>query len=57
VVFNSLGAIIAAAKLESLKPGQPARAWTAKAPVALGAQLGEPMLLATERVELLLSRP
>jgi Peptidase family M23 len=55
VVFNPLGAIIAAAKLESVKPGQPARAWTAKAPVALGAQLGEPLLLATERVELLAS--
>jgi hypothetical protein len=55
VVFDPLGAVIAAAKLQALKPGQPARAWTAKAPATLAAQLGEPLVLATERVELLAS--
>jgi hypothetical protein len=55
VVFNPLGVVIAAGKLQTLKPGQPARAWTAKAPVTLEAQLGEPLVLSTERVELLTS--
>jgi hypothetical protein len=52
VVFDPLGAIIAAARLQSAKPGQPARAWTAKAPATLDAQLGEPLALSTDRVEL-----
>jgi hypothetical protein len=55
VVFNALGAVIAAARLEALKPGQPARAWTEKVTATLAAQLGEPLVLSTERVELLAS--
>jgi hypothetical protein len=55
IVSNPLGAILATAKLEALKPGQPARAWTEKAPATLAAQLGEPLVLATERVDLLAS--
>lgn len=52
VLFNPVGAIVAAAKLSSLEPGQKARAWTEKAVATLAAQLGEPLSLATERVEL-----
>ena len=52
IVFNPVGAIIAAARLETLRPGHPAVAWTAKARATLAAQLGEPLALATERVEL-----
>jgi murein DD-endopeptidase MepM/ murein hydrolase activator NlpD len=52
VVFNPLGAVVAAAQLSALEPGQKARAWTEKAVATLAAQLGEPLSLATERVEL-----
>ncbi|MGH3102553.1 MAG: M23 family metallopeptidase [Gaiellaceae bacterium] len=52
IVFNPLGAVIAAAKLASLEPGQGAVAFTERALATLEAQLGEPFSLATERVEL-----
>jgi hypothetical protein len=52
VVFNPVGAVVAAAKLSALQPGQKARAWTEKAVATLAAQLGEPLSLVTERVEL-----
>lgn len=52
VVFNPIGAVIAAAQLAALKPGHPAVAWTLKAKATLAAQLGEPLSLATDRVEL-----
>jgi hypothetical protein len=52
IVFNPLGAVITAARLQALKPGQGALAWTAKAEATLAAQLGEPLQLATERIEL-----
>jgi Peptidase family M23 len=55
VVFNPLGAVIAAARLEAVNPGHLARAWTEKAPATLEAQLGQPLTLSTERVELLAS--
>jgi hypothetical protein len=51
-VFNPVGALIAAAKVSALKPGQAAVAWTQKALVTLEAQLGEPMTLATEKIVL-----
>jgi murein DD-endopeptidase MepM/ murein hydrolase activator NlpD len=51
-VFNPVGALIQAAKLSALKPGQPAVAWTQKALATLEAQLGEPMTLATEKIVL-----
>jgi hypothetical protein len=51
-VFNPLGALIQAAKISALKPGQPAVAWTQKALATLEAQLGEPMTLATEKIVL-----
>lgn len=49
-VFNPVGALIAAAKISALKPGQAAVAWTQKALATLEAQLGEPMTLATEKI-------
>jgi len=52
LVFNPAGAIIAAAKLKALKAGQAAVAWTARAEATLAAQLGEPLKLSTERIEL-----
>jgi peptidase M23-like protein len=51
-VFNPVGALIQAAKLAALKPGQAAVAWTQKALATLDAQLGEPMTLATEKIVL-----
>lgn len=51
-VFNPVGALIAAAKVSALKPGQPAVAWTQRALATLEAQLGEPMTLATEKIVL-----
>lgn len=52
IVFDPLGAIISAAKLRALRPGQGAVAWTQRALATLPAQLGEPLSLVTERVEL-----
>jgi Peptidase family M23 len=52
IVFNPVGAVIAAAQLAGLEPGHPAVAWTLKAKATLAAQLGEPLSLATNRVEL-----
>jgi hypothetical protein len=51
-VFNPVGALIAAAKLSALKPGQAAVAWTQKALATIEAQLGEPMTLTTEKIVL-----
>jgi Peptidase family M23 len=51
-VFNPVGALIQAAKLSALKPGQVAVAWTQKALATIEAQLGEPMTLATEKIVL-----
>lgn len=52
VLENPLGAFLATARLDSLKPGQGAVAWTEKALSTLAAQLGEPQVLATARVVL-----
>jgi hypothetical protein len=51
-VFNPLGALITAAKLDALRPGQPAVAWTRRALATLDAQLGAPFSLATEKIVL-----
>jgi hypothetical protein len=51
-VFNPVGALITAAKLDALRPGQPAVAWTRKALATLDAQLGAPFSLATEKIVL-----
>lgn len=52
VISDPLGALIASAKLSVLKRGQPAVAWTERAPATLEAALGEPMMLTAERVVL-----
>jgi hypothetical protein len=52
LVFDPLGALIEAAQLASLEPGQSAVAWTEKGRATIEAALGEPMSLVTERVEL-----
>ena len=52
LVFDSLGALAVDDVLESLAPGSPIVAWTEKAPASLEAQLGEPLALATEKIEL-----
>jgi hypothetical protein len=51
-VFDPVGALITAAKLDALKPGQPAVAWTQKALATLDAQLGAPLALATQKITL-----
>jgi murein DD-endopeptidase MepM/ murein hydrolase activator NlpD len=51
-VFNPLGALITGAKLDALRPGQPAVAWTQRALATLQAQLGEPFSLSTEKIVL-----
>ena len=52
LIYNPVGALIAAAQLSTLKPGQAAVAWTVKATATLAAALGEPFKLATDRVQL-----
>jgi len=52
VISNPLGALIASAQLAALKRGQPAVAWTAKAPATIEAALGTPLILTTERLVL-----
>jgi hypothetical protein len=52
LVFDPVGALIEAAKLSALEPGQAAVAWTEKGRATIEAALGEPMALVTERVEL-----
>jgi murein DD-endopeptidase MepM/ murein hydrolase activator NlpD len=51
-VFNPLGALVAAARLEALKPGQPTTVFTEAFATSLETQLGTPLTIATERVEL-----
>jgi hypothetical protein len=51
-VFNPVGALITAAKLDALRPGQPAVAWTRRALATLDAQLGAPFSLSTEKIVL-----
>ena len=51
-IFNPLGALVRAAKLSALRPGQPAVAWTQRALATIEAQLGLPQTLATERIVL-----
>jgi hypothetical protein len=50
VVFNPLGALIAAAKLAGAVPGQKAQVWTARAVTTLEAQLGMPLMMSTQKV-------
>jgi hypothetical protein len=50
LIYNPVGALIAAAQLSTLSPGQAAVAWTTRATATLPAALGEPFKLATERV-------
>jgi hypothetical protein len=52
LIFDPVGALIASVQLSSLEPGQAAVAWTTKATGTLAAALGEPLSLATDRVEL-----
>jgi Peptidase family M23 len=52
LIFNPVGALIEAARLSALQPGQAAVAWTTKTTATLAAALGEPFKLATDRVEL-----
>jgi peptidoglycan LD-endopeptidase LytH len=52
VIFDPLGALIASAKLSTLKKGQSAVAWTERAPATLDAALGKPLLLTAERLVL-----
>jgi Peptidase family M23 len=51
-LIDPLGALLASARLASLKQGQPAVAWTEKAASTLEAALGEPLMLTTERLVL-----
>lgn len=51
-LLDAPGTPVGSTKLASLKPGQPAVAWTARAPATLSAQLGEPLALVAERVVL-----
>jgi peptidoglycan LD-endopeptidase LytH len=53
VVFNPAGAVVAQARLNQAKPGEPATVWTQAAQTTLRAQLGVPNVLAAERVALL----
>jgi Peptidase family M23 len=50
VISDPLGALIASAKLSALKKGQPAVAWTEKAPATIDAAMGEPFSLIAERL-------
>jgi hypothetical protein len=52
VISDPLGALIASAKLSSLKKGQTAVAWTEKAPATIEAAMGEPFSLIAERLVL-----
>jgi len=53
LVFDPVGALIAGAELAAMAaPGEPAIAWTAKATSTLEAALGEPLQLATNKIEL-----
>jgi hypothetical protein len=51
-VFNPLGALVAAAKLAATNPGQLAQVWTERAETTLDAQLGQPLVLAAQKVML-----
>ncbi|MGE5690203.1 MAG: M23 family metallopeptidase [Pseudomonadota bacterium] len=50
VVFNPLGALVAAAKLAAARPGQAAQVWTERAETTLDAQLGAPLVLAAQKI-------
>ena len=50
VVFNPLGALIAAAKLATAVTGQKAQVWTARAETTLEAQLGMPLMMSTQKI-------
>jgi Peptidase family M23 len=52
VISDPLGALIASAKLSTLKKGQSAIAWTEKAPASIDAAMGEPFSLIAERLVL-----
>jgi hypothetical protein len=52
VVFNPLGALIAAARLAALAAGKPAVVWTETQPASLDAQLGAPLALTAEKISL-----
>ena len=52
VISDPLCALIASAKLSSLKRGQTAVAWTEKAPATIDAAMGEPFSLIAERLVL-----
>jgi hypothetical protein len=50
VISDPLGALIASAKLSTLKKGQAAVAWTEKTPATMEAAMGEPFSLIAERL-------
>ena len=52
LITDPLGALLSAARLQSLQPGRAAVAWTAKATATLKAALGRPYTLSTERLVL-----
>jgi hypothetical protein len=52
LITDPLGALLTAARLQSLTPGRGAVAWTAKANATLKAALGLPYTLSTERLVL-----
>ena len=52
LITDPLGALLDAARLQSLQPGRAAVAWTAKATATLKAALGRPHALSTERLVL-----
>jgi hypothetical protein len=56
VVFNPLGALIAAAQVAEAAPGKPATVFTEPAPATLHAQLGVPGALTAQKVQLTASR-
>jgi hypothetical protein len=53
VVFNPAGALVAQARLNQARPGDPATVWTQAGQTTLRAQLGVPNVLSAERVALL----
>ena len=52
MIFDALGTILAVDALAGLQAGAGMLAWTEKADATLAAALGDPLILATERIEL-----
>jgi hypothetical protein len=52
LIFDAIGALVSDDALVATSPGSATVAWTEKAPATIEAALGEPLALATERIEL-----